>query len=258
MCNSCLIVIQALLVGRRTLAGDQLESPGSSDSPLVPRLALDWLHVPWRVQVGDHSCGMLWWPLPPMIPNGWFPLLRCIPQGCACKTAEEREEQENQLRDAIRSLHTYVAHSCWAAGNYRKLVTGSRLLQADFAWTKVPSSWFWLLRNTMSLVVWWITPAGSLEARIKPLQSFLSDREARWSRVLVVSTLAIANHKIEELKPARLVPIRAHGECAHGWTCARDHGPGAWLSPLAGERDGSYWWSLSHSPVSCCFDDVRL
>ena len=36
---------------------------------------------------------------------------RCIPQECACSTAEEKEQQQNQLRDAIRSLHTYVAHS---------------------------------------------------------------------------------------------------------------------------------------------------
>lgn len=52
-----------------------------------------------------------YWELQEMA-KGWLWIdFMCIPQGCACKTAEEREEQENQLRDAIRSLHTYVAHS---------------------------------------------------------------------------------------------------------------------------------------------------
>eukprot|EP00435_Cladocopium_sp_Y103_P066699 s393_g29.t1 len=51
-----------------------------------------------------------YWELQEMA-KGWLWIdFMCIPQGCACKTAEEREEQENQLRDAIRSLHTYVAH----------------------------------------------------------------------------------------------------------------------------------------------------
>ena len=76
------------------------------------------------------------------------PPLRCIPQGCACKTAEEREEQENQLRDAIRSLHTYVAHSCWAAGNCNllsrqtraswQILPGPRFLLFDFGSCATP------------------------------------------------------------------------------------------------------------------------
>eukprot|EP00913_Durusdinium_trenchii_P000976 g901.t1 len=44
--------------------------------------------------------------------KGWLWIdFMCIPQECACWSDEAKQEQEQFLRDAIRSLHTYVAHS---------------------------------------------------------------------------------------------------------------------------------------------------
>ena len=61
---------------------------------------------------------------------------------------------------------------------------------------------------------------------------------------------------------SRLVSIRAHGERAHGWTCARDHGPGAWISPLSAREllellELELRWSLTvasmvDTVVQCC------
>jgi len=52
-----------------------------------------------------------YWELQEMA-KGWLWIdFMCIPQECACKSPGEKEDQQNQLQDAIRSLHTYVAHS---------------------------------------------------------------------------------------------------------------------------------------------------
>lgn len=42
----------------------------------------------------------------------WIDFLS-IPQRCACETDEDRQQQQEQLREAIESLHTYVAHSSY-------------------------------------------------------------------------------------------------------------------------------------------------
>ncbi|CAE7367239.1 Ank2 [Symbiodinium microadriaticum] len=50
------------------------------------------------------------------ISRGWLWIdFACVPQACCCKNADELAEQQRQLKDAVMSLHTYVAQSSFFA-----------------------------------------------------------------------------------------------------------------------------------------------
>jgi len=50
------------------------------------------------------------------ISRGWLWIdFACVPQACCCKSTDELAEQQRQLKDAVMSLHTYVAQSSFFA-----------------------------------------------------------------------------------------------------------------------------------------------